>query len=56
MNRFKKTYKDGTHEFYDINTDINNAIQIARHNFRANCSLKQIDIYEDSKLIASVYG
>lgn len=56
MNRFKKTYKDGTHEFCGINTDINNAFQIARHNFRANCLLKQIDIHEGPKLIASVYG
>ena len=56
MVRLKKTYKDGTTSFTNFRHLVDTAFLFSRKYLKADRSLKQIDIYEDSKLIASVYG
>ena len=56
MIRFKKIFRDGTHVFVDIKGNFASAAQIARYHLKKDGSLHQVDIYNDSKLIASIYG
>ena len=56
MVRLKKTYKDGTVSFTNFGCGIESAFTFSRKYIAATHTLKQIDIYENSKLIASVYG
>lgn len=56
MIRLKKTYKDGTISFTKFGYSIGLAFAFSRKYLATTHTLKQIDIYEDSKLIASVYG
>lgn len=54
--RLKKIGKDGKVTFKQIFPDIKQAFIEARFWMCDSNDLKQIDIYEDDKLIASIYG
>ena len=56
MVRLKKTYKDGTVSFTNFGYGIEIAFTFSRKYLAVTHTLKQIDIYDDTKLIASVYG
>ena len=55
--RFKYIFKDGDHEFAPCcEKSLLYAVNIAHFVMQSHGGLKQIDIYEDDKLIASIYG
>lgn len=56
MVRLKKTYRDGSVSFTNFGHLVDTAFCFSRKYLKAVRSLKQIDIYDDTKLIASVYG
>lgn len=56
MIRIKKILVGGGVEFTKINGGSPSAFQTARSLMRDNLKYQQVDIYDDSKLIASVYG
>lgn len=56
MVRLKKIYKDGTTTFSNCGHTLDAAFCFAYYRVQTVSNLKQIDIYENSKLIASVYG
>lgn len=55
--RFKYIFKDGTHLFTPYRAEfLGDACNFAQYLMSINDEIKQIDIYEDTKLIASIYG
>ena len=58
MLRFKYIFKDDSVFFGKARyrSDSHIVFEHARTFIKNNCFLKQIDIYEETKLIASVYG
>lgn len=55
--RFKYIFKDGTHLFTPRHEKyLGNECESAHYLMSVNEAIKQIDIYEDDKLIASIYG
>lgn len=56
MVRFKETYMDGTTTFLNCGHTLETAFCFAHYRVQTVSNLKQIDIYDDTKLIASVYG
>ena len=57
MFRFKYLFKDGTHLFTPYRVKfLGDACNSAQYLMSINDAIKQIDIYENDKLIASIYG
>ena len=56
MIRLKKIFVGGKTEFVNMNGGSGSAFATARFLMRDNLKYQQVDIYDDSKLIASVYG
>ena len=57
MIRFKIIKSDDSFVFQDAEgMSAECAFHFSRKAFHENCKLKQIDIYNDTKLIASIYG
>ena len=57
MFRFKYFFKDGTHDFAPCREKaLPFAVSFAQFLLQNHGGLKQIDVYQDTKLIASIYG
>ena len=57
MMRFKYIYKNGNHDFTPCcEHTLSGAVVFASRVSAFFEDIKQIDIYDDSKLIASIYG
>ena len=56
MFRLKYFFKDGTHSFAPCGISLPFAVNLAQSLLRKHGVLEKIDIYEDDKLIASIYG
>ena len=55
--RFKYIYKNGNHDFAPCcEHTLSGAVVFASRVLAFFKDIKQIDIYEDTKLIASIYG
>ena len=56
MIRLKKIFVGGGHEFVNMNVGSCTAFGIARNLMRDKFKHQQVDIYDGTKLIASIYG
>lgn len=56
MIRLKKIFVCGGVEFVNMNGGIGSAFATARNLMRDNLKHQQVDIYDGTKLIASIYG